>query len=161
MLINTNRYSCKDCANRGTGLNGSPACSLNQKLIDINKDFCSNHKVNTNNITCRICGKPQIDFIYPFEDKYLLLCADCNKYIGSCNSCIYVNNCGLKSDHSEPLYVTKTIRNGMGVIQTQVKNPNLIQKHCLSCRCGWEETCLKEQNEGNCSSWTPLPELLQ
>ena len=161
MIINTNRYSCKDCAHRGTANDGSPACTLNKKLINIDKDFCSDHKVQSQYTKCYICGRAQVDFIYNFDNKLLLVCADCQKHIGTCASCNYYNQCGFKSDYSEPQFVNKTIRNGFGMIQTQVKNPNLIKKHCVNCRCGNEETCLKEENGDNCSSWAPLPALLQ
>lgn len=161
MLINTNRYLCRDCANRGTLPNGSPACALSQKPINIDKDFCSQHKINNQNAVCKICGKPQINYIYSFNDKLLLVCENCQKHIGTCGACSHVYDCGFKNDHSEPQYVNKQIRNGIGIIQTQIKNPNLVKKHCSKCHCGCEENCLKDENGENCSSWMPLPELLQ
>ena len=162
MIINTNRYSCRDCVHRGTSQNGSSACVLHQKLIDIEKDFCSSHAINNQTAICRICQKPQVDFIYQFEDKILLLCADCQKHMGTCATCDHMNQCGFKNDHSEPQVVMQTIQQGFATMQVQVKNPRLIQKHCPTCHCSYDnENCQQDENGVNCSSWLPLPELLQ
>ena len=67
-----------------------------------------------------------------------------------------MNECGFRTDHTMPAYVTQNVRKGFMTMQTQVKNPNLVEKHCTTCRCSIDDrgTCGKENNAGSdCPHW--------
>ena len=66
-------------------------------------------------------------------------------------------------DRSEPQVVMRTVRQGMMTMQTQVKNPNLVRKHCLNCVCsyGTQGDCCADQNGEGCKNWQAIQELLQ
>ena len=124
-------------------------------------------KTTTNKPTkCEICQTE-----YPTKglivveagDKYAVICPHCYGLIGTCHSCEFTNTCGFANDHSEPQIVNKVIQQGMMRIQTQTKNPNLVQKHCMTCKCSdTEGNCFRENEEGkNCLHYTILPQLLQ
>lgn len=96
-------------------------------------------------------------------DKYGVFCPQCFSLIGTCHSCNSANKCGFANDHSEPHIVNKVIQHGMMRMQTQVKNSNLVQKHCMTCKCGdIDGNCFRETEDGkNCPHYTILPTLLQ
>ena len=81
------------------------------------------------------------------------------------SGCIKNNECAFANDHSEPQMVMKTARQGGMIMQTQVKNPNLIKKHCLNCDCAYimdgEPLCLKDSPEFSCQNWKLQKTLLQ
>lgn len=168
---NTKKYSCKTCANQASDQSGAPACTIHKRLINLETDFCSWHTSPTDAITCPLCGqkrKQKEFYIYLFEDKTLLVCQDCTHHIGTCPTCISQVKCDFANDHSEPQTVTKTIQQGMMMMQTQIKNPKLVMKHCQKCKCsdGADPTiadisCLKEQGGTTCPNWQILPQLLQ
>lgn len=155
---------CKTCGLRGTFQNGSPGCSKFKVQIDLDKDFCSWHVPEGALTTCSFCqNKTPIKdtIIHYFNDKLILICPQCNSLVGTCHTCIHQPKCDFKSDTSEPQVVMKTVRQGMMTMQTQVKNPNLIKKHCIKCTCsyGTEGNCLKDSNGDGCPNWQLLPEL--
>ena len=157
---------CKNCGLRGTLQDGSLACSKFKIKINPEEDYCSWHIPESSITNCSICKQliPSKDIlIYPFQNQNLFLCDKCAQLIGTCHTCAYQQNCGFRSDRSEPQVVMRTVRQGMMTMQTQVKNPNLVQKHCLNCRCsyGTEGNCLRDSNGVACNSWSILPELLQ
>ena len=156
MTIKT--YLCKSCANLGATQDGSPACILHKKFIDPNEDFCSDHINITNNITCEWCGQmvtPKEINIWTFNDVNKFLCPHCSQMVNTCQTCAYGNDCGFANDYSMPQMVNQTIRQGFMTMQTQVKNPKLIEKHCLSCRCSCDNkgTCLRDEHGANCGHW--------
>lgn len=166
MWSHTKGFLCKTCAYRGTAQNGSPACSLHKKIVNPDIDFCSDHLNAAYAIPCQICQKnvkPSDLLIYQFGNSNLCICAQCAEHIGTCTTCINQNHCSFQTDRSEPHVVMRTVRQGMMTMQTQVKNPNLVQKHCMNCQCsyGQERDCLKDENGGNCANWQIIPELLQ
>lgn len=115
-------------------------------------------------INCAFCGQPhqQIEMVCFIDDneKSTLICPQCYGHIGTCVLCQYKAECGFQNDHSEPQIVMQTIRQGMMTMQTQVKNPNLVQKHCVNCRCSYDNNnqpvCMKEENGINCSRFNML-----
>ena len=121
-------------------------------------------------ITCPICGKvvPQkFIIIYDYDDKNAIACDSCAQHMGTCTTCQYGSQCGFTNDHSEPQIVNKTIQRGPMRMQTQIKNPNLVNKHCVKCRCGFDDgtpnidpVCLKDENGINCNHYSILPQLL-
>lgn len=157
---------CKTCGFKGNFQNGTPACSKLKIAIDPENDFCSWH-ISENSVTyCDFCKTtiPIKDtFINYFGDKMLLICQNCNNLLGTCHTCVHMAECNFRNDHTEPQMVMKTVRQGMMMMQTQVKNPNLIKKHCTKCNCsyGTNGECLKEVNGDGCQSWQLPPELLQ
>lgn len=157
--MNIKRYYCSSCANKGTAQNGSPACILYQKIIDPTKDFCSQHTPINNTVKCDVCNLsiyPASQFnIWLINDKDYYVCPNCNKYIGTCNSCAYTSECDFRNDHSEPQIINQTVQQGFMTVQTQVKNPKLVEKHCISCRCSIDNkgTCLKNDNAAVCPNW--------
>jgi hypothetical protein len=111
----------------------------------INCDLCHT-PTKSNELSCWITAR---------DDTEYIVCGNCLKIIGSCATCYYQNICGFKSDHSEPQIVMKTVQQGMMRMQTQVKNPNLIEKHCVNCRCSYDTqgSCQKDDNGVNCVNW--------
>ena len=158
MRMTTKKYLCKSCANQGATHDGSPACILHKKLINPDEDFCSDHIDRINNIACEWCGQivtPKEISIWIFNDVNKLLCPHCSQMVNTCQTCAYGNDCGFANDHSMPQIINQTIRQGFMTMQTQVKNPKLIEKHCLSCRCSCDNkgTCLRDEHGENCGHW--------
>lgn len=127
-------------------------------------------KFGTETLTnCQICGKElptKAIVINDIEGKFLYTCPQCYGLLLTCSSCEYIQNCGFINDHSEPQIVQQTVRQGPVVMSTQVKNPNLIQKHCAICRCGTINgqniDCERERDNGlHCSNHKILSNLLQ
>lgn len=146
---------CKTCANKAQFQDGTPACALHKRQIDLEKDFCSWHKPENQTTQCAVCNRPfnNDDLFYWLNQDETVsywICQDCLNQIGTCNTCRFIGECGFANDHSEPQIVMKTIRQGFTTIQTQGKNPNLIQKHCISCRCGNGEDCMRDEQGVNC-----------
>ena len=159
-------YKCKSCANQGTTNQGTPACAKFKIAINPEEDFCAWHE-NQNAMGCLFCGSTENVVLEEIDGKYYSFCANHHTAFHSCQGCTYNNVCGFKSDHSEPQMVTKTIRQGGMIMQTQGKNPKLVQKHCQTCRCsmvlpeGGDPFCLKEDAEAACLNWQPQITLLQ
>ena len=155
---------CKTCALRGQFQNGQWGCSKFNIPVNLEKDFCSWHERETDVVPCDICRKglkPEDTTICQVDDHNLILCNQCCSLIGKCATCTYQRECGFEKDHSMPHYVMQTIQQGMMTMQTQIKNPELVQKHCPSCRCHVNNQCLKQTNGDVCQSWSILPELLR
>lgn len=164
--MNTNLKRCKTCGLKENFNDGSPGCFKFKIPVDPETDFCKWHIPESGLIGCSFCSQPQPlkeTFIHTFNDKIFVLCKNCHSLIGTCHTCAKQNDCGFMADKSEPQVVMQTVRQGMVTMQTQVKNPNLVQKHCISCKCSWgtEGNCIKEANGDGCNSWSLLLELLQ
>ena len=172
MNTNTKGFICKTCGHRGATNNGTPACSYHRCLINPETDFCSWHINQDIKDACPVCGTPQKanDLTVYITDKgeITYVCKNCLQYMGVCQTCIHQSDCGLMNDKTEPPYIMKVVRQGMMTMQTQVKNPKLVVKHCQKCVCSdgtdpsiKDVTCFKEQNGTLCSNWQILPVLLQ
>ena len=151
---------CKTCAHRGAARDGSPACIRSKTLINnIEEEGCSWHLDESTMIQCDLCHeKVQQVIIYQTEDeKQYYFCPDCFNKLHTCHTCAYLNDCGFANDHTMPAYVIQNVQQGFMTMQTQVKNPAMIEKHCINCRCSLDDqgTCAKETNAGTeCCHWT-------
>lgn len=163
MIINLKK--CKFCGLRGTFQNGSPGCTKFKIQVDPEKDFCSWQIPESGICKCSICNSnlPSKDaIIFTFEDKTLIACNQCEKLIGICQTCIYNSQCAFEADRTEPHFVMQTTRQGMMTMQSRVKNPKLVKKHCVNCRCSYGNNgdCCKESNDAACAKWQINPQLL-
>lgn len=158
-------YKCKTCANKRLAQNNTPACAKFKIKINPEEDFCAWHE-NENTAGCTICGSTDDLIIEVIDDENYLFCQGHYNAIHSCQGCINNNVCTFVSDHSEPQVVMKTIRQGGMIMQTQVKNPNLIQKHCSQCQCSYADgtsfACVKDSSDHlGCQNWQLQKALLQ
>lgn len=117
-------------------------------------------------INCELCGQPhpqEATIITYFNDKYLITCPHCWGFIGQCQTCEYGTSCGFIDDHSEPQVIPKTIRHENMVMTTQVRNPKLVEKHCISCRCsyGTDGDCCRTNQQADCGSYIIHSSLLK
>lgn len=149
---------CKTCGNKGYFQDGTPGCSLLNRKIDLEKDFCSWHRPDNAIAQCDLCKQNfPINSLQFWIDKDAVLgywvCENCMKSINTCNTCKSRMECGFENDHSEPHIVMQRVQNGFMNMQTQVKNPHLVQKHCHSCKCWDGEKCMHEENGVNCRYW--------
>ena len=150
---------CKTCGHRGVARDGSPACLEHQKIItNIEEEGCTWHFDESVLTQCDLCHKKvQQILLYQIDDnKDYCLCTDCANKLYTCHTCAYLNDCGFANDHTMPAYVMQQVQQGFMTMQTQVKNPAMIEKHCISCRCSIDDkgTCAKETNAGQeCTHW--------
>ena len=153
---------CKTCEYRGAMQDGSPACAkFKVPIPDIETNGCTWHHTNGNSLPCELCHSPAEQIIiYQYdEDKELCLCEDCYNKLHTCHTCKYGRECGFNSDFTMPKYVMQNVQKGFMTMQTQVKNPTLVEKHCSTCRCSIDDkgTCAKETEVGqNCPHWMIL-----
>ncbi len=126
-----------------------------------------NIKLEPTLVKCQFCKQNQPIkniVITEIEDGTLLYtCPQCYGLIHTCRTCEYVKTCNFLTDTSEPPIINQTVRQGPMIMQTQVKNPHLIDKHCISCRCSYGDKgdCHREYETGiNCSSYKFATELL-
>lgn len=158
--MNFKRY-CATCAQLGNFQNGNPGCAEFKIGVNPNKDFCSWHQ-EKEETHCTFCPSNQNLTFVEFNDEYYGFCPDHYILLGSCQTCVNVNICGFKDDNSEPLFVTaQTSHHGM-TIQTQIRNPNLVNKHCANCRCGFGDnhSCVKQMQVADCGNWQLMEGLL-
>lgn len=156
---------CRTCASLSKTQGGRDACARFKILINPNEDFCSQHVTQGQTDSCDICKVhlPINQFYYFLNkdaNKSYLLCNNCLNKINTCATCKYGKVCGFANDRSEPQMVMRTTNNGMMRMQTQVKNPNLVIKHCQKCRCSdgadphiRDVVCFKDEQGVNCSKW--------
>ena len=148
-------YRCSSCGLRGKTQDGQDACGLHKRLINPNSDGCTWHQNSTG--TCALCGGAILDnpLIQFLDDQVIPLCQNCSSVFYSCATCINAQICGFKNDHSEPQIVTQRVQNGYMVMQQQVKNPTLVERHCSTCYCSYGETniCLKDSQGVSCPNW--------
>ena len=156
------KYKCKSCAYRGRFQDGSDGCSKFNIKVNLEKDGCSWHKGDGSR--CCLCDKPSDNLTLWCTDanEWYVFCPECYSHIHTCSTCRDGQVCPFQYDKSEPPYITKTIRQGFMTMQQQVKNPNLIAKHCTTCHCFWEkENCHKETNGVSCPNWQLKTDLLR
>lgn len=127
-------------------------CKLYGLKIDPQKDFCSKHKAEIGK--CEICeGLTLKTFLVPDGTEWHELCVNCVNKINTCNFCRSGSVCAFETDPDPlPKQITQTQRSPMGVIQTQVRNPEREQKFCSTCRC-WSVDLSKcnKSNDSSCS----------
>ena len=162
----TTSNTCRTCGFRGTFQDGSPACGLTNSTIKEDlTGFCDRHKHEDNVHHCEICQKISDKlYLYEHNDNYRFICQQCYSTFGTCNTCEKVNECGVLSDPTEPPFVMTTMQKGPMIVQTQIKNPNLIEKHCTTCKCAAPldyKLCCKDENGVNCIAWQLSKVLLQ
>lgn len=149
---------CRTCANQGTFNDGSPGCVKFKIKVDLNKDFCSWH-ADKDVPTCIICGATENLIIINNDDDIITVCQEHHDVYYSCQTCENLNKCEFKQDQSEPPYIMQQVRQGPMVIQQQVKNPTLVQRHCPKCCCSskidGQVVCVKENQGYACPSWRP------
>lgn len=107
--------------------------------------YCGNH---TNQPTiCDMCGCIILDrrgiITKNKTDNFILICEDCYNTLGTCGTC--TQDCSLEKDNTMPRTVMKTVRQGNMTMQTQVLNPDLVAKHCPSCKCYRNNQCLRQK----------------
>ena len=155
---------CKTCAMKSHFQDGSPGCSKFKIHIVPEEDYCSWHETIQALATCDICKKQfstkDLVICYINDIKFCTICQECSSYMQTCRTCVHKNICGFANDTSEPPYVMRTIQQGMMTMQTQVKNPKLIIKHCQKCKCSdgadpsiRDIICFKEINGDGCPHW--------
>ena len=154
----TNFKPCKTCGHRGVTREGTPACIIHNKVINnLEEEGCTSHINENSLIQCDIChNKVEQVLIYQIEDKDIYLCPECANKLYTCHTCTYGHNCAFMSDFTMPQYVMQNVQQGFMTMQTKVKNPALIEKHCISCRCSLDDkgTCAKTENAGkDCTHW--------
>ena len=153
---------CVTCGNKGTFQDGTPGCIKFKIPVNLQKDGCSWHIDMNNLYRCKICGAAETSLlVFDYNQEYHYICEPCFKKLDTCATCSHTN-CTLEQDNSMPTYVFQTIQQGMMTMQTQVKNPELVKKHCPSCKCmvkndnpkGAPYLCGKEVSNGStCKSW--------
>lgn len=150
-------YRCQTCAQSRKTDRGQDACAKFKIIINPAVDFCSWH-TDKNAETCCICGATENLIIEELNNKPYIFCEGHLNALHTCQGCAETTHCAFKEDHSEPQVVAKTIRQGFATIQTQIKNPNLMAKHCATCICGRptatpdEFICLRDEEVG-CKDW--------
>lgn len=128
---------------------------------------------NNNQIYCGECHKPlqnlAADGVIAISrngKKSKLLCASCLALLSTCARCKNYTTCSYQSyTGPEPKIVNKTIRQGNMVMQTQIPNPEVIDKTCDKCLCNYPDLgCMRQQ--GYCGNlfvegWDELPTPIQ
>ena len=159
-------YKCKSCGQRGQTNDGREACAKFKIVINPEEDFCSWHTTKDSS-KCTFCGSADNLILYDIgNDDHLIVCSKCYPALFSCQTCSNAQDCSFAADRSEAQYVMKTVRQGFTTMQTQIRNPNLVSKHCSICHCGLATTspgdfiCQKDNNEG-CKNWQLHPKFAQ
>lgn len=158
------KKKCGTCANQGTFQDGSPGCAKFKIKVDLNKDFCSWH-ADKDIPHCKFCNETQNLILAYFGNNFIPVCEIHEQLFHTCQTCEKSKQCGFREDTSEPQFVMRQVRQGNMVMQTQVKNPNLVEKHCRRCSCYFPDSgdgrCLQEGQTENCPLWSLQKELLQ
>ena len=123
--------TCATCAIRHPQ---TSVCQLTGQQVS-NEDFCSKHAETID--VCELCHKPALQTLcFPAEGGYHFICQDCFRLLSTCRMCESGRSCAFQDDTTMPKIVTKSFRQGPAVIQTQVRNPDLVQKTCeAGCKC--------------------------
>jgi hypothetical protein len=123
--------TCATCAIRHPQ---TSVCQLTGQQVS-NEDFCSKHAETIE--TCELCHKPTLQTLcFPAEGGYHFLCQDCFRLLSTCRMCASGKYCAFEADTTLPKQVMQTVRQGHMVMQTQVRNPELVNKTCKAgCKC--------------------------
>lgn len=158
------KYLCRTCQRKSVFKDGSPGCNKFKIKIDLEKDFCSWH-LNESTPICIFCGETEGLMAVYLNNSWYHICQDHYKILYTCQGCAHINTCNFKNDHSKQQYVMRQVRQGNMIMNQQVKNPDLVTKHCSTCHCSFDKdnTCFKEvsPNEAGCPNWQLRTELLQ
>lgn len=161
--MHSKRY-CNTCANQGAFQDGSPGCAKFKIKINPEKDFCSWHSANNFPI-CTFCQEQEGLVLIKLNDSWHYICQNHFSILYTCQTCEYNPICNFRNDSTEQQYVIQQVRQGNMILQQQVKNPNMVSRHCSTCHCsfGNEYDCFKEScaNESGCPNWQLRKELLQ
>lgn len=151
-----NKKLCKTC---GYLHPQQPICQLRGEQVDPNADFCSKHQEIYEVETCAICGRPiyNINLLLDVQEdgsvRYLHFA--CGKALNTCATCANSQACEFDTNPDPmPKVVMQTVRQGNMVMQTQVRNPDRINKLCLKCNCYKDGFCCKEYN--CCSNYSEM-----
>lgn len=129
--------------------------------------------MDNNNQICGECHKPlrnlATDGVIAISrngKKSKLLCASCLAALSTCARCKNNITCSYQSyTGPEPKIINKTIRQGNMVMQTQIPNPEVVDKTCGKCLCNYTDLgCMRQQ--GYCGNlfvegWDELPTPIQ
>ncbi len=142
----TTPETCATCAIKHPH---TSVCQLTGQSVK-DTDYCSNHQEFLD--TCELCHQPAIPIlIYGTEKGIRFICQDCFKSFSTCRMCASGSYCAFESDRTLPKMVMKTIQQGPMTMQTQARNPELVDKTCKAgCKCydNAGQYCRREDN--NC-----------
>lgn len=151
-----NIHKCGRCLLRDEQ---SGQCSILKMIVAEDQDACPRYADDNNVITCELCGDRMHTLhaiLFPEDDRIHIVCGDCAKMSGRCQTCVNVKECKFITDPSPiPQVVQKQIKQGPIIQIVQIMNPDRIAITCkMGCDC-WDaesETCCK-QTCGTCSKY--------
>jgi hypothetical protein len=119
-------------------------------------DYCSKHADEI--ILCDICGNPLLGSTYVEYDgdgELRQYCERCHQAFQTCQLCPSFQKCEYMTNPDPmPKVVMKTVRQGHMQMQTQVMNPDRVNKFCLVCGCYDKELGCKRQLNVACDKKT-------
>ncbi len=124
-------------------------CLFYGTSIDLDNDYCSRHSNTV--LSCDACGRTIVkeNSVIHIEDEDYLLCSQCHNMSKTCAVCGNYSVCPFEQDTENPMpkTVTKTIRNGTMVMQTEIPNLERIEALCPKCKCWMAGLgCMKKHN---------------
>lgn len=148
MAITTKCGSC--CFRDQTG-----TCAIFKTPIETTRISCPAYKSQL--FTCTNCGGaayPSVTWAQNDNGDWNALCDNCAANIGSCPTCANAAYCAFESDPvALPKMVVKIIRQGNTQIQTQIPNPERVDKTCREkCKCFDPENGCQRQSHF-CGNW--------
>lgn len=122
------------CATCGIRHPHKSICQLTGQAVT-DDDFCSKHQEILD--ICDLCNKIVTSTLcFPAEGGYHFICQDCFRSLSTCCMCASGKHCAFEADTTLPKLVMQTVRQGNMVMQTQVRNPELVNKTCKAgCKC--------------------------
>jgi hypothetical protein len=147
---------CKTCAYFDENKN---MCALSGLFMDGEKDYCSKHADVL--LHCDVCGNIMLTSGSILEidsnGECHQFCARCAELLKTCQACSAPCEFETNPDPM-PKVVMKTVRQGNMQMQTQIMNPERVEKFCPSCGCYDQEVGCKRQFNVGCdkktSFWT-------
>lgn len=127
-------------------------CRVYGISVEGEKDFCPKHAKELN--CCEVCGQPMIlvgSFVeQDSKGNWHQYCVNCRELLKTCQTCS--KPCEFETNPDPmPKVVMKTVQQGNMRMQTQVMNPDRINKFCLTCDCYNEENGCKRQFNVGCN----------
>lgn len=146
--------NCGQCALKHLS---SGTCPFFAEVTD-NDQGCPRFIKNGDEEFCAVCGNillsPKTTFLDVSFNPPVAYCANCQKIMGTCRSCIHGGDCLFQTDPSDlPQFIQKQIRQGNMITVTEIPNPERVDKTCKKgCPCfDPEYGCLKQNN--TCNKW--------
>jgi hypothetical protein len=108
---------------------------------------------------CENCGQiiaTNPIFTYStIQEKYIVLCRDCQSKTNTCETCLEATKCDFETNPSPtPKAVQKTIKQGNFTSVGTVKNPERIRETCqVNCRCFDAENGVCNKENGCCGKY--------